>query len=149
MKKFQAALRWLLLLSAPLLAHSPQTDFDVIIKGGTVYDGTGGTAISADVAMKGDRIAAIGDLASSRGRVVVDARGLAVAPGFINMLSGAYESMIVDGRSQWENFYLDAGSPDRILPVGFKLEKLKPLSGKSLAEIAKMRGRDPVETIFD
>ena len=49
----------------------------------------------------------------------------------------------------WENLYLAAGSPDKILLVGFKSEKLKPLTGKSLAEVAKMRGTDPVETIMD
>ncbi|CAN5529577.1 hypothetical protein BH18VER1_BH18VER1_00140 [soil metagenome] len=51
--------------------------------------------------------------------------------------------------NDWENFYLGAGSPDRILLVGFKSEKLKPLTGRTLAEIAKMRGQDPVETIMD
>ena len=50
---------------------------------------------------------------------------------------------------EWENFYLAAGSPDKILLVGFKSEKLKPLTGKSLAEVAKMRGKDPVETMMD
>jgi N-acyl-D-amino-acid deacylase len=49
----------------------------------------------------------------------------------------------------WENLYLAAGSPDRIVLVGFKSEQLKPLTGKSLAEIAKMRGKDPIETIMD
>jgi N-acyl-D-amino-acid deacylase len=51
--------------------------------------------------------------------------------------------------NDWENFYLAAGSPDRILLVGFKSEKLKPLTGKSLAEISRMRGTDPVDTIMD
>ncbi|MDQ3415095.1 MAG: amidohydrolase family protein, partial [Verrucomicrobiota bacterium] len=50
---------------------------------------------------------------------------------------------------KWENLYLAAGSPEQILVVGFKSEKLKPLTGKSLAEVAKMRGKDPVETIMD
>ena len=49
----------------------------------------------------------------------------------------------------WENLYLAAGSPDKILLVGFKSEKLKPLTGKSLADVAKMRGTDPIETIMD
>ena len=51
--------------------------------------------------------------------------------------------------NKWENLYLAAGSPDKILLVGFKSEKLKPLTGKSLAEVARMRGKDPVETIMD
>ena len=50
---------------------------------------------------------------------------------------------------EWENLYLAAGSPDKILLVGFKSEKLKPLTGKSLAKVAKMRGKDPIETIMD
>jgi N-acyl-D-amino-acid deacylase len=50
---------------------------------------------------------------------------------------------------KWENLYLAAGSPDKILLMGFKSEKLKPLTGKSLAEVAKMRGKDPIETIMD
>jgi N-acyl-D-amino-acid deacylase len=50
---------------------------------------------------------------------------------------------------KWENLYLAAASPDKILLVGFKSEKLKPLTGKSLAEVAKMRGKDPIETIID
>src|SRR5205085_8093235 len=50
---------------------------------------------------------------------------------------------------KWENLYLSAGSPDRIILVGFKSEKLKPLTGKSLAEVAKMRGKDPIDTAMD
>jgi N-acyl-D-aspartate/D-glutamate deacylase len=51
--------------------------------------------------------------------------------------------------NDWENLYLAAGSPERVIVVGFKSEKLKPLTGKTLAEVARMRGRDPVETIMD
>jgi N-acyl-D-amino-acid deacylase len=50
---------------------------------------------------------------------------------------------------KWENLYLSAGSPDRILLVGFKSEKLKPLTGKTLAEVAKMRRKDPIDTAMD
>src|SRR6476619_6314007 len=50
---------------------------------------------------------------------------------------------------KWENLYLAAGSPDKILLVGFKSEKLKPLTGKTLAEVTKMRGKDPIDTIMD
>ena len=74
--------------------------YDVIIRHGTVYDGTGSPGVVADVAIAGDSIAAIGDLAAARGRLEVDATGLAVAPGFINMLSWATESLLADGRSQ-------------------------------------------------
>ena len=74
--------------------------FDIIIRGGTVYDGTGAAGRRADVGIRGDRIAAIGELAGAKGTKVVDATGLAVAPGFINMLSWATESLLIDGRSQ-------------------------------------------------
>jgi len=50
---------------------------------------------------------------------------------------------------KWENLYLAAGSPEKILLVGFKSEKLKPLTGKTLAEVAKMRGKDPIDTAMD
>jgi N-acyl-D-aspartate/D-glutamate deacylase len=76
--------------------------FDVLIRGGTVYDGTGAPGRGADVGIRGDTVAAVGDLSSARARALVDARGLAVAPGFINMLSWSTESLIVDGRSQGE-----------------------------------------------
>jgi N-acyl-D-amino-acid deacylase len=79
-----------------------QASFDVIIRGGTIYDGTGVAPRHADVAIKGDRIAAIGNLRSAAATTVVDATGLAVAPGFINMLSHSESSLIADGRSQGE-----------------------------------------------
>jgi N-acyl-D-amino-acid deacylase len=81
---------------------SPPADFDVIIKGGTVYDGTGAEARQADVAIRGDRIEGIGDFKTAKAKTIIDAKGLAVAPGFINMLSWSTESLIQDGRSQSE-----------------------------------------------
>ena len=63
-----------------------------------VYDGTGAAGKAGDVAILDDRIAAVGDLAAERGREEVDATGLAVAPGFINMLSHSETSLIEDGR---------------------------------------------------
>jgi N-acyl-D-amino-acid deacylase len=76
------------------------TTYDVVIRGGTIYDGGGGAPFVGDVALDGDSVAAVGDLAGARGRTEVDARGMAVAPGFINMLSWATESLLVDGRAQ-------------------------------------------------
>ncbi|HVD60532.1 MAG TPA: D-aminoacylase, partial [Gemmatimonadaceae bacterium] len=60
--------------------------FDVVIRGGTIYDGTGSKPIVGDVAIRGDSIVAIGASISGKGTKEVNARGLAVAPGFINML---------------------------------------------------------------
>jgi N-acyl-D-amino-acid deacylase len=74
--------------------------YDVIIRGGTVYDGSGDKPAVADVAIRGDRIVAVGDLETARAKRDIDARGLAVAPGFINMLSWATTSLLADGRSQ-------------------------------------------------
>jgi N-acyl-D-amino-acid deacylase len=80
----------------------PPADFDVIIRGGTVYDGTGTEPRQADVAIRGDRIAGVGDFKAAKAKTVIHAKGLAVAPGFINMLSWSTESLIQDGRSQSE-----------------------------------------------
>src|SRR6266487_3682129 len=79
-----------------------RAEFDVIIKDGTVYDGTGAKPKHADVAIRADRIAGVGDFAAAHAKTVIDANGLAVAPGFINMLSWSNESLIQDGRSQSE-----------------------------------------------
>jgi N-acyl-D-amino-acid deacylase len=84
-------------------AQSPSSSqFDVIIKNGLVYDGTGGDGKKTDVAIRGDRISGIGDFQNATAKNVIDAGGLAVAPGFINMLSWSVESLIADGRSQSE-----------------------------------------------
>jgi N-acyl-D-amino-acid deacylase len=74
--------------------------YDVILRGGTVYDGSGAAPYVADVAMTGDRIASIGDLGDATAPLDLDVSGLAVAPGFVNMMSWANESLIEDGRSQ-------------------------------------------------
>src|SRR5689334_2319688 len=76
--------------------------FDVLIRNGTVYDGTGADSRIADIAIRGDRIAGVGDFKSAKANKVIDAKRLAVAPGFINMLSWSTESLIQDGRSQSE-----------------------------------------------
>ncbi|MGH9914502.1 MAG: D-aminoacylase, partial [Pyrinomonadaceae bacterium] len=93
----------LLILMLPLLAVGQASPaFDVLIKGGMVYDGTGRAPRRVDVAIKGDRIVAIGNLRRARARNIIDVRGLAVAPGFINMLSHSEVSLIADGRSLGE-----------------------------------------------
>jgi N-acyl-D-amino-acid deacylase len=79
---------------------SAPPEFQTLIRGGTVYDGTGAAPRVADLGLAGGRIVAIGDLAGARARDEIDARGLAVAPGFINMLSWATESLIVDPRAE-------------------------------------------------
>jgi N-acyl-D-aspartate/D-glutamate deacylase len=73
---------------------------DLIIRNGTIYDGRGSPPVEGDVAVVGDSIAALGDIGDWRGGDELDARGLAVAPGFVNMLSWATESLLEDGRAQ-------------------------------------------------
>jgi len=74
-------------------------DYDILIRKGTVYDGTGAPGYVADVAIANDRVAAIGDFSDATADFVIDASGLAVAPGFFNMLSHAHLSLIKDGRA--------------------------------------------------
>jgi N-acyl-D-amino-acid deacylase len=83
-----------------LCACSHQDSHDVILRGGTVYDGSGGEPYVADVAIEDDVIVAIGELDTAAAALEIDVQGLAVAPGFINMLSWANQSLIHDGRSQ-------------------------------------------------
>ncbi len=85
------------LLLAVLFACSP--GYDVLITDGLIYDGNGGAPFVADIGISGDRIVAIGDLGGNA-ELTIDANGFAVAPGFINMLSWANESLLIDGRSQ-------------------------------------------------
>ncbi len=77
-------------------------DNTVVLRNGTLYDGSGNPPVQGDIAFDGDRIAAIGAPGTLDGATIIDATGLAVAPGFINMLSWAVESLIQDGRSQSE-----------------------------------------------
>ena len=74
-------------------------EYDLLIRGGTLYDGSGGAPYVGDVAISGDTIAALGEIEDATGRIEIEAQGLAVAPGFINMLSHATSSLIVDPRS--------------------------------------------------
>ena len=77
-----------------------QAEYDVILRGGTIYDGSGGKPYAGDVAVNGDRIVRVGNLGQAKAKSEVDAHGLAVAPGFVNMLSWATDTLIADGRGQ-------------------------------------------------
>jgi N-acyl-D-amino-acid deacylase len=74
-------------------------NYNIILRNGTIYDGTGAAPIIGDVAIEGDKIVAVGDIGDISGKQELDLDGLAVAPGFINMLSWSTESLIEDGRS--------------------------------------------------
>ena len=88
-----------LILIVSLSACSRQ-QYDVIIKNGVVYDGNGGAPFKADIAIKDDTIALIGDLSKATAKNNIHAKGMAVSPGFINMLSWAPTSLMIDGNSQ-------------------------------------------------
>lgn len=92
----------LLLVVCGVPGSGEASGYDLVIRGGTVYDGSGGAPLKADIAVHGDRIATVGDLRRAHARSVIDAAGLAVAPGFINMLSWSGVSLILDGRCQSE-----------------------------------------------
>jgi N-acyl-D-amino-acid deacylase len=91
----------ILFAAAAVFASCEQkTNYDTIIRNGTVYDGNGGEPIKADIAIQNDTIAFIGDLSKASAKNEVDAKGLAVAPGFINMMGHSEESLFQDGRAQ-------------------------------------------------
>ncbi len=82
-----------------ILSCKQETKYDTIIRNGLVYDGNGGEPLKADIAIKADTIAFIGDLSSETATQIIDANDNAIAPGFVNMLSWSPESLIQDGRS--------------------------------------------------
>ncbi|WP_137753269.1 D-aminoacylase, partial [Sphingopyxis sp. L1A2A] len=124
----RARLRPLWLLSAPLLLSGCATTqvaapaYDVVIRGGTLYDGSGQPPIVGDVAINDDRIVAVGKVDGS-GRTEVAARGMAVAPGFINMLSWANETLIIDPKSQSD---IRQGVTLEVMGEGWSMGPLSP-----------------------
>ena len=90
----------LLLCTIIVTSCSSPTNYDILIKNGTIADGSGNKMYVGDVGINADTIAAVGNLKNDTGNLEIDATGLVVAPGFINMLSWATESLIADGKSQ-------------------------------------------------
>ncbi len=119
-----------LIAAASGVAAEPKT-YDTILRGGTVYDGSGAPGVVADVAISGDRIAAIGDLADAKATRVIDARGKAVAPGFINMLSWATVSLLADGRSQAD---IRQGVTLEVFGEGISMGPLNPRMKQDMLE---------------
>jgi len=97
MNRFKAL--FLLVSTITIFSCQKQETFDTVIRNGQILDGSGTASYVGDVGINADTIAAIGDLKNAKGLKEIDATGLAVAPGFINMLSWAVESLIEDGRS--------------------------------------------------
>jgi N-acyl-D-amino-acid deacylase len=107
--------------------------YDVVIRHGTVYDGRGAAGVVEDVAINGDRIAAIGTLGNARGRQEIDATGFAVAPGFIDMLNHSETSLMADGRSQ-------GGIRQGVTLAVFGESSIGPLSDRMKAELKRRQG---------
>lgn len=120
-----------------LLTGCQKQKFDVIIRGGTVYDGSGKPGVLTDVGINADTIASIGDLSKAEGKTEIDATGLAVAPGFINMLSWATESLIIDGTSQAN---IRQGVTLEVFGEG---ESMGPLNDRMKADILASMQRNP------
>lgn len=112
-------------------AGDPQQHFDLIIRSGTIYDGSGGPPVSADIACAGDRIARIGTLPNATAATEIHASGLAVAPGFVNMLSHSYYSMIMDPRSLGE---LKQGVTLQVMGEGTSMGPLTPPMREAMQE---------------
>ncbi|GMM92583.1 amidohydrolase family protein [Qipengyuania sp. MTN3-11] len=106
--------------------------YDVLITGGTIYDGTGGQPFVGDVAIEGDRIVAVGDVEGT-GATTIDASGKAVAPGFINMLSWATQSLLTDGRGMSD---LKQGVTLEVFGEGWTMGPLNPEMKAAMAENA-------------
>src|SRR5437667_10323737 len=109
-------------------------NYDLLIRNGTIYDGSGRAPVVGDVAINADRIAAVGKLTDARGKTEIDASGLAVAPGFINMLSWANESLIQDGRSQSD---IRQGVTLEVMGEG---ESMGPLNDTMKKEMGEQQG---------
>lgn len=105
--------------------------YEKIIRNGMIYDGSGGKPYQADIGIRGDSIAFIGDLSDVSAQFSIDAKGMAVAPGFINMLSWATESLIEDGRSQGD---IRQGVTLEVMGEGWSMG---PLNAKMKAEQQK------------
>src|SRR5678810_480143 len=117
-------------------------EYDVVIHNGTIYDGSGGPPFVGSVAIQGDTIAAVTEagtaghsaIRNSQSAIVIDAAGLAVAPGFINMLSWASETLIADGRSQSD---IRQGVTLEVMGEGWSMG---PLNEAMKAEIRERQG---------
>lgn len=118
-----------LLICAGLIASCSHKKYDTIIRNGLVYDGNGGKPFKADIAIQNDTIAFIGDLSGESAKNEVDAKGMAVSPGFINMLSWAPVSLIEDGRSQGD---IRQGVTLEVFGEG---ESMGPLNAKMKADM--------------
>jgi N-acyl-D-amino-acid deacylase len=123
MKPIAAAALAVLLATTSLGAATPPPAYDLVIRGGEILDGSGKPGVQGDVAIKGDRIAYVGPHAPGQGAREIDAKGKAVSPGFINMLSWSNQSLIADGRGLSE---LTQGVTLEVMGEGDSMGPLTP-----------------------
>jgi N-acyl-D-amino-acid deacylase len=127
-------IKLLLFLTITISSCSSPTTYDVLIKNGTIADGSGNPTYVGSVGINADTIAAVGELKDAKGNLEIDATGLVVAPGFINMLSWATESLIEDGKSQSD---IRQGVTLEVLGEGWSMG---PLSEKMKQEMPTSQG---------
>src|SRR5262245_52176049 len=120
-----------IVLLITLFSCKQRPKYDMIIRNGMIYDGNAGEAFKSDIAVNADTIAFIGDLSKESAKNEIDAKGMAVAPGFINMLSWSNESLIEDGHSQSE---LRQGVTLEVMGEG---ESMGPINAKMKERIKK------------
>jgi N-acyl-D-amino-acid deacylase len=133
-RKHMYTIKTISILLVFLTGCSVTPDYDVVIRNGRIVDGSGSSAFRGDVGINSDTIALIGNLKNKKGRLEIDAEGLAVAPGFINMLSWANESLIEDGRSQSD---IRQGVTLEVLGEG---DSMGPLSDAMKEQLKKDQG---------
>lgn len=117
-----------------ILSCKQESKYDIIIRNGLIYDGNGGKPFGADIAIKADTVAFIGDLSKELAPQILDAKGMAVAPGFVNMLSWSTESLIHDGRSLSE---LTQGVTLEVMGEG---DSMGPLTDSMIVDSERMQG---------
>lgn len=130
-------LSFLAIICSLLVACSnPPTEYDLLIKNATIYDGSGEKPTVGLVAINGDKIADVGNLENVKGKKEIDAKGMAVSPGFINMLSWATESLIEDGRGMSD---IKQGVTTEVMGEGWSMgpinEEMKAAELKSQGDI--------------
>jgi N-acyl-D-amino-acid deacylase len=136
MLKLSAALCFIavMILIGSDLIRAEETEYDIILKNGMIYDGSGKEPFKGDVAIKGDKIVGVGKLENAKGKQEIDVKGLAVAPGFVNMLSWATDSLIEDGTSLSD---IRQGVTLEVFGEGFSYG---PLNDSMKKEMEEMQG---------
>lgn len=116
------------------VVRGEETEYDIILKNGMIYDGSGKEPYKGDLAIKGDRIVAVGKVENAKGKQEIDVKGLAVAPGFVNMLSWATDSLVEDGTSLSD---IRQGVTLEVFGEGFSYG---PLNDSMKKEMEEMQG---------